>query len=317
MIPQHVDSEMLWLLSSIRETRSLSLAAKRTGVSLATAARTLARARELLNDQLFVRGRSGFLPTPRMEAMLPGILAAQNVLVGMARSAAFDPKSLSATIRIGGVDNAVCMFVMPVLGEMYRQAPDIRLELLPLPEDPIEALETGELDIVFYAPPLLKTTRGLRSATLFKTEHVLVVRKAHPILERIARALALGRPLPTEALDDYREIEVLYGPGSVRRAGETSAPPDASTNIAIQSAYFVPAAFMLLDTDFYVRLPVPTAERLKAVLPLETLPAGMRQLPTWEGKMLWHERTDLDPALSWFRSLIVQALRRPGEHALP
>ena len=64
------------------------------------------------------------------------------------------------------------------------------------------------------------------------------------------------------------------------------------------------------ETDFYMRLPMPTAERLKAVLPLEILPSGMRALPKWEGKMLWHERTDLDPALNWFRNIVLQILRR-------
>lgn len=311
MIPQHIDSETLWLLSAIRETGSLSLAAKKTDVSLATAARTLARARKLLNDRLFVRGRDGFVPTLRLEALLPEIRAAERALVELARTDRFEPQTLRATIRIGCVDNAAFMFVLPFLGELYREAPGIRLELLPLPENPAEALESGALDIVFYAPPLKQNT-GLRAVTLFRTAHVLVVRKAHPILARIEAARRAGKPLPTEALDDYREIELLYGPGSTRRAGETSAPPDASQNIAIVSAFFVPAAFMLLETDFYVRLPVPTAERLKAMLPLETLPAGMRKLPDWEGKILWHARTDFDPALSWFRSRVAQALRRPS-----
>lgn len=98
MIPQHIDSETLWLLSAIRETGSLSLAAKKTDVSLATAARTLARARKLLNDRLFVRGRDGFVPTPRLEALLPEIRAAERALVELARTDRFEPQTLRAAL---------------------------------------------------------------------------------------------------------------------------------------------------------------------------------------------------------------------------
>lgn len=124
MIPQHIDSETLWLLSAIRETGSLSLAAKKTDVSLATAARTLARARKLLNDRLFVRGRDGFVPTPRLEALLPEIRAAERALVELARTDRFEPQTLRATIRIGCVDNAAFMFVLPFLGKLWHARTD-------------------------------------------------------------------------------------------------------------------------------------------------------------------------------------------------
>ena len=89
MIPQHIDSETLWLLSAIRETGSLSLAAKKTDVSLVFSARTLARARKLLNARLLVRGRDGFVPTPRLEALLPEIRAAERALGELARTDRF------------------------------------------------------------------------------------------------------------------------------------------------------------------------------------------------------------------------------------
>lgn len=56
----HMTSEQIWFLAAIWETRSLALAAKRLGISVATATRLLRSVRSLLQDPLFVRGKGGF-----------------------------------------------------------------------------------------------------------------------------------------------------------------------------------------------------------------------------------------------------------------
>ena len=97
----HMTSEQIWFLAAIWETRSLALAAKRLGISVATATRLLRSVRSLLQDPLFVRGKGGFVPTNRMTRLMPAIEDAQNALRELARTGEFDPASVRGTLRRG------------------------------------------------------------------------------------------------------------------------------------------------------------------------------------------------------------------------
>lgn len=306
-----ISSDEIWFLAALWSSRSLKVAAKKRAVSLSSATRMMSALRERFQDPLFVRGSGGLVPTPVMTALWPRIEAAQRTLLDVSRSAVFDPKTIHAAVRIGCVDNAVITFLSPSLPTLFAQAPNLSLTLEPLPEDPVKALESGALDLLFYAPPIKALEAGLRSAALHQTRHVLVVRKGYPILEGVARCRAAGRDATPELLEPYREIEITYGPLSRRRSGETSASRAGrdDSRIAVRSDFFLAAAMMLLETDFYVRLPVPTFERLVKYLPICALPASLRQLPKWQGKLIWHERTDLDPTLIWVRSILTSGLR--------
>lgn len=311
MIPEHITSEELWFLSALWETRSLTMAAKRVDVSVATATRLMTRVRGKLHDPLFVRGSGGFVPTPRMAEICPKLRETQNALVDIAKDTAFDPGRIRRTIQIAGIDNAAIMFLLPCLEAIHREAPGLRIAFSPLTEDYPRALENGELDLVLYAPPHPHKTVGIRSAPLFRTGHALVVRAGHPLLALIDEAAREGKPMPVKRLADYKEVELTYGPASARSAGESSAEADASDDsIAMVTSYFLPAAFVVLKTDFYVRLPVPTADFLAEYMPLVKLPEGFRRMPVWDGKLLWHERTDLDPMLQWVRGMITRTLRK-------
>lgn len=308
--PEHVTSEELWFLSALWETRSLTLAAKRIDVSVATATRLMTRVREKLHDPLFVRGAGGFVPTPRMVALFPKIRETQSALVDIAKDTVFDPASIRRTIRIAGVDNAFLMFLLPCVERIHREAPGLRLAFLPLPEDYPKALEVGDVDLVIYAPPRPEKTQGIRTARLVRMGHALVVREGHPLLEAVEAARMDGRPLPVKRLQDYKEVELTYGPASGRSVGETSAETDAPDDaIGLVTPYFLAAAFAVMKTDFYVRLPAKTADLLAEYLPIVKLPEGFRRMPIWDGKLIWHERTDLDPALQWLRGIFIRTLR--------
>ncbi|HJD06907.1 MAG TPA: hypothetical protein IAA02_03410, partial [Candidatus Sutterella merdavium] len=57
-------------------------------------------------------------------------------------------------------------------------------------------------------------------------------------------------------------------------------------------------------------LPTFTARCLVKQLPLAILPAApMAHNVVWKARMIWHERTERDPALQWFRSVLLEKLR--------
>lgn len=309
----HMTSEQIWFLAAIWETRSLALAAKRLGISVATATRLLRSVRSLLQDPLFVRGKGGFVPTNRMTRLMPAIEDAQNALRELARTGEFDPASVRGTLRLAGVDNAVLTFLRPVFQRLLSAAPELRISFSTIPADWENALEEGTLDMLFYAHPMKMLRRGFRSAELNKTGHVLVVRKSHPIIAELENSSPGDRA--SALLDNYRGIEITYGPGSRRQAGETSAPVESDKSIALQCDYFLPSVFLLLESDCYARMPLNTARYLSRYLPIALLPPEIRRLPVWSGRMIWHERTDVDPLLLWVRRLFMNEFRSKRELA--
>ena len=69
MIARRPELRLLTSLEALLETRSVSQAADRLGVSQPAMSRTLARLRDQLGDPLLVRSRGGMVPTPRAEAL--------------------------------------------------------------------------------------------------------------------------------------------------------------------------------------------------------------------------------------------------------
>lgn len=97
-IPEDVNDSNLYrayrLLLSVCETGVLSRACDRTGLSLPTASRLLARARTWFDDPLFVHSAGRMYPTVRMKALRPRLIEAMR-----ATDALFNERRTCSTRR--------------------------------------------------------------------------------------------------------------------------------------------------------------------------------------------------------------------------
>lgn len=308
---EHLTSEQVWLLLAIWESRSLTLAAQSLHISKATATRLLTAARTLLRDRLFLKGGAGLVPSARMVQLVPKLRALQAGMIDVVRTPpSFDPTSFNGTIRMAGVDNAAIAFLMPCLKELYATAPAMRLSLVPLADHFCLQLEKGLIDLAFYAPPL-RLPPDFHEITLYASDHITVVRKHHPILKTLKQRQQGGTGLLAQDLEPYQEIMLTYGSLEGDTAPQQEASPD-DQHVAMDCAHFLAGAFMLLETNFYVQLPYVTAQLLAKHLPVALLPP-VTDAPVppriWQARIIWHDRTDHDPGLQWFRSVIASKLR--------
>lgn len=69
----NIDTDALFLFSAIFRTGSLTKAAQECAMSVGGASRTLAKLRELLDDDLFLRTNRGLVPTPRARELNGGV----------------------------------------------------------------------------------------------------------------------------------------------------------------------------------------------------------------------------------------------------
>ena len=143
-----VDLNLLKALDALIETRSVTRAAGRLGLSQPAVSGMLARLREVFGDPLFLRAQRGLLPTPRTEALavpLKRMLAKAEALL---QPATFDPATAQGTLRIAATDYAQAALVLPLLAVLRREAPGLRIAVQPVDARAFPAqMEAGGLDL--------------------------------------------------------------------------------------------------------------------------------------------------------------------------
>jgi DNA-binding transcriptional LysR family regulator len=75
-----IDLNLVVVLRALLDERSVSRAARRLGLSQSATSHALGRLREVVKDPLFVRTRTGLVPTARAEAMAASVRTSLDVL---------------------------------------------------------------------------------------------------------------------------------------------------------------------------------------------------------------------------------------------
>src|SRR5262249_45355893 len=158
MNPMHIDEldlTQIRLLAELSQSRSVSRAAQRIGVSQSAASHALAKLRKKLGDPLFTRTRDGFQPTPFGAHLCDASCEAVDVLVaGLASNDQFDPLTTTRVFRFFMNDVGQTVLLPPLLQLLKKKAPGASGRVLPVPLDnPGAALSSGEVDFavgIFY-----------------------------------------------------------------------------------------------------------------------------------------------------------------------
>ncbi|MCA9623132.1 MAG: LysR family transcriptional regulator, partial [Myxococcales bacterium] len=144
-----LDLDLLVVLAALLETRHVSRAAERLGVTQSAVSRSLGRLRELFDDELLVRTGHGMRATARAEALRAPLgrwLANTEELVRPAE--AFDPKVHPRRFRLSTADYGTEVVLRPFLQRIDREGLAVELELVPLTPEDLRALGRGEVDVV-------------------------------------------------------------------------------------------------------------------------------------------------------------------------
>jgi DNA-binding transcriptional LysR family regulator len=144
---------------------------------------------------------------------------------------------------------------------------------------------------------------GIRAQPLYEERIALVARAAHPSIKgRVTKA----------QLAALRHVEVQVAPGRGSRPLAASyAALGVTRDIAVVVPTFTAAAAVVAGTDLVASLPGSLVSVLGPRLALRQVRTPLATIATTIN-LLWHERTDRDPALRAFRDLLAQAARVTG-----
>jgi DNA-binding transcriptional LysR family regulator len=291
-----LDLNLLLVLDSVLAERSVVRAARHLHVTPSAVSNALARLRAALDDPLLVRSGRGVVPTPRAAALAPAIARALRDLDQAIHGDAFDPATTDRQLTLAMADVVQIVKLPAIVAALAAKMPRARLRVLSI--DGLFAsggLAGTEVDVVLGAG---EKGPGVRARPVYQERIELVARAGHPALRgRMTKArLAALR---------HVEIQVAPGRGNQRLAASYVAQ-GITRDVAVVVPTFTAAAAVVAGSDLVASLPSSLVGVLGPRHALRPLASPLARVVSTIN-LLWHERTDRDPALVAFRELLAEA----------
>jgi DNA-binding transcriptional LysR family regulator len=288
------DLNLLVALQALLRERHVSRAATRLGLSQPAMSRALGRLREMFDDPLLVRSKSGMEPTSRANELYPQL---ETLLAGMrelVRPACFEPGTASGTMRVAAPDIVAYMLVPPLMRSLAKHAPGLDVEIVQWQPDWRERLENGSIDLTVGIPTGREP--NIYARPLIESHWACVLRKGHPSLrakwtvERFA------------ALDHILVSLTGRGGGPI---DDALAEHGLTRRIALRIPHPALAPLLVAETDLVLTTPRWLAHKLAARVGLVTRRPPI-PVPPVRAPMVWHERSHRDPMHRWFRERLAR-----------
>lgn len=315
----NLDLNLLRVFDALFEERSVTRAGSRLHVTQSAVSHALARLRDILGDELFIKGPDGMTPTAKARAVGPRLRAGLLQLQAALSVDAFDPATAEHHYAIAADAYATAVLLPSVIGRIRADAPGVGVRITPCVGDIGEALDTGRVDLAISAYGRVPERLGLH--VLLRDRLVWVLRADHPLarepltLERLASLPHLVRAVTDERTEAMDGMVVEHG--LERRVAQDGdgALTDALASIGRrrQKRLTVPST--------HAALAIVGESDLAALVPwrMATAWAGHYRLKWMESpypgpesqlSMVWHLGHGSDPALSWLRHVIAAVARQ-------
>lgn len=190
------DLNLFRVFVTLLEEKNATRAGERLGLSQSAVSHALRRLREMVGDDLFIRGQTGLRPTPRALEIADTARTALKLLETAVTTQRFDPTVDHHVFHIAA-GTYISYVLAPLIAErVLDEAPNVQIHFRGLYAGMTEDLDTGSLDMVigcFEAVPGRFT-----HTQLFEESGVWVLRKDHPAVaagldyETLARLPRVG-----------------------------------------------------------------------------------------------------------------------------
>lgn len=302
MRPKAFDLNLLGLVATLDETRSVTRAAVKLGMSQPGLSTALRRLRRDFEDPMFVRSADGMNPTPRGAAVAKEarqILEQVNARV--LNQPLFDPLTKQTQIRLA-VPDVGEMLILPLLyPEFSKTAPLADIQTQSIEPHQLEGmLASGAIDLAIGYYPAFKGG-GLMKEQLVTQGFSCMMRKGHPaagnltreVFSRLEHVVVENALRSQELVDNYLDKR-----GVVRK-------------IRIRTAHYLSVPMVVMNTDLIATVPA-AAGRIFASMAKVQLVDLPYAIPKYAVLQYWHRRFDNDPRNRWVRTEISRLMKRGG-----
>src|SRR5215469_10351851 len=297
-----VDLNLLPALDALLRRRHVTRAAEEVGLSQPAMSHMLGRLRDVLGDDLLVRGSSGLALTSRAEELAPRVAAVLNAARAIYRPAPFELAKVRRVLHVVGCDLHSILFGPDLMARVRKEAPGIELSIENYTRAVFRRLEDGSIDLVF-ADTQTPLPPGAVSTVIGEDRYALVMREKHPAASKRWTVADYGKwdsVVVSIFGDGQSDVDArLAKAGVVRRIG-------MSTPHFMAALATVSVTDMVANTSHVFALRYARAYRL---LVRETPFPEIRFTSTVIGSALRMN----DPVIRWFCTLVKEvseAVRR-------
>jgi DNA-binding transcriptional LysR family regulator len=202
---ERMDLNLLRVFEAIYEDRNLVRAGKRLSLSQSAMSHALARMRDVLGDDLFVRTANGMEPTPRAMALAAQIRPALQEIWAALADDVFEPRTAKRQFVLAANDYVTALILGRLSQRLSVEAPLIDLVIRPSTRlDLAGQIDIGRIDLaigIFADIP-----QRFQSMKVWEQNEAIVLHKDHPIADRaITLDDLLAYPLVTVSLGGEEE----------------------------------------------------------------------------------------------------------------
>jgi DNA-binding transcriptional LysR family regulator len=324
-----LDLNLLRVFDAVMEERSVLRAGQRICLSQSAVSHALARLREMLGDELFIRTTTGMQPTARALTMAPLIREAWKTLDAAIGLPKFEPGNSTRRFTIVVSDFVSIVMIPRLLGLLRAEAPFVDLIIRPDNRiDLTEQIDLGQIDAAIGT--FSDAPARFRSSALFEHDDVLIADSSRELgklsLKKLSEISIAAVSLHGEhdgIVDGFvserglvRRSEI-FDRAALERAFSGSSQ---SPRLAVSLPHFLALPSLLADAHLTAIVPRPLAKVLARVHPLST-----HELPyktaSVDVSVLWHERNTDDAPQVWLRRMLRRAAEplrsRPIEFERP
>ncbi len=296
-----LDLNLLRVLVTLDERRSVSRAAVKLGRSQPAISAALAKLRKFFDDPLFLRSGNLMQPTARAAGIVRSARAVlARIEAEIIATPAFDPAESDRAVRLALSDVGEVVFLPAILQRLRTLSPKATVCSLSLPAPEVShELERGGVDLAIgYFPDLLKS--NCFQQVLFTDGFAGLIRADHPMDAHrltIKQFLQLEHAVVRVESRTEEVIERFLARHKIKR------------RIVLTTPHFASTPMVVAHSDLLVTVPEPLARyfsRASTNLRVVGLPFD---LPRIELRQFWHHKLHSDPRNRWLRTMIYNLFR--------
>jgi DNA-binding transcriptional LysR family regulator len=307
------DISQLRLLSVLYEERSVSRTAERLFLTPSAVSHALRKLRELLGDELFVRGPRGMAPTPRAHEIAKRLHIILPQLSEVLSPLEFRPKVTDRTFSLASHPYLSTVLAPVLAAAVHAQAPRARLDVRLLFANVVDDLDSGTLDVAIghfrRIPPRMVSEELLRDSSVW----VMSRRNRYAGKRLSLRTLAAlphvdvliggGASNALESFDVRQGLERLVVQNNLGLVDTEFAKAGLHREVRWTAPDSVAAMAIVAKTEGVSLVPEKVARMFAEPMELEILPHRTPVEPLVI-QMLYHSDFADRPAVKWFLELI-------------
>jgi len=310
-----LDLNLLRVFDAVMEERSVLRASQKIDLSQSAVSHSLARLREMLDDELFIRTTTGMQPIARALAMAGMVREALKSLEAAIELPRFEPATSSRKFTIAANDFTTMVLASRLLNVLRTEAPYVDLAIKPVTRiDLAEQIDLGRIDAAIGT--FGGTPTRFKSDFLFDYDDVLITHASQRL--GVVTTETLSKiPIIVVSFADEQEgtLEGFISERGLARRSEmfdrasferAMSASKQAPRIAISVPHFLALPGFLDGPGISAIIPRPLADAFARNIPIaiHELPYPTTRL---EVRLLWHERHEADASQDWLHDVMVRA----------